>query len=170
MPSPGFRPRLPRSHRAGRVEATHPHDLRSSAVTTASEIMSTEVHTINEQQSLVDAAALMRDHGVGALPVLSVDGGLAGIITDRDLVVNGVASGRDLNATAVGGLSHGIVSTVSPDEDIERIISTMGDQQIKRLVVVDGGQIVGMISEADLARNVAEDKIVDFVKMVYGRG
>lgn len=139
-------------------------------MTTARDIMSTDVQTISERQSLVDAAALMRDHGVGALPVLSVDGQLSGIVTDRDIVVEGVSGGRDLGATAVGGASHGIVSTVSPDEDIDRVVGTMGDQQIKRVVVVDGGKVVGMISESDLARHVAEDKVVDFVRMVYGRG
>ena len=46
----------------------------------------------------------------------------------------------------------------------------MGDQQIKRLPVLDGDQLIGMISESDLARNVAEDKVAHFVKMVYGRG
>lgn len=139
-------------------------------MTTARDIMSTEVHTLGEEQSLVHAAEIMRDHGVGAVPVLSADGRLAGILTDRNIVVDGVASGRDLGATAVSGVARGIVSTVSPDEDIERIVATMGDQQIKRLVVVEGSQVVGMISEADLARHVADDKVVDLVKMVYGRG
>lgn len=139
-------------------------------MTTARDIMSTDVQTITERDSLVDAAGLMRDHRVGVLPVLSVDGQLSGVITDRDIVVSGVASGRDLGATAVGGLAHGIVSTISPEENIERIVGIMGDQQIKRLVVVEGGEIVGMISESDLARHVAEDKIVDFVRLVYGRG
>lgn len=139
-------------------------------MTTARDIMSSEVHTISERQSLVDAAALMRDRGVGALPVVSVDGQLSGVVTDRDIVVEAVAGGRDPGATAVGGAAHGIVSTVGPDEDIDRVVSIMGDQQIKRLVVVEGGRIVGMISESDLARHVAEDKIVDFVRLVYGRG
>ena len=139
-------------------------------MTTARDIMSTEVRTVYEDQSLVDAAGLMRDHGVGAVPVTAADGRLVGIVTDRDIVVSGVASGRDLAATAVGQLAQGIVSTVSPDEDIDSIVATMGDQQIKRLVVMEGTQLVGMISEADLARHVADDKVVDFVKMVYGRG
>lgn len=138
-------------------------------MTTARDIMTPQAHTVGENQSLVDAAALMRDQGVGALPVLSGDGALAGIITDRDIVVNGVAAGHDLGAVAVGSVTQGIVSTVSPDEDVERIVGVMGDQQIKRLVVIDGHEVVGMISESDLARNVAEDKIVDFVKQVYGR-
>lgn len=139
-------------------------------MTTARDIMTTEVHTVGEEQSLVDAAVLMRDHGVGAVPVTAADGRLVGIITDRDIVTGGVASGRDLAATAAGQLAQGIVSTVSPDEDIDRIVATMGDQQIKRLVVLDGTQLLGMISEADLARHVADDKVVDFVQMVYGRG
>ena len=138
-------------------------------MTTARDIMTAQAHTISENQSLVEAAALMRDHGVGALPVVSGDGALSGIITDRDIVVDGVAAGHDLGAVAVGGVTQGIVSTVSSDEDVERIVGVMGDQQIKRLVVVDGHDIVGMISESDLARHVAEDNIVDFVKQVYGR-
>lgn len=157
MPSPGLRLPLPRA--AGRV----------GGMTTAREIMSSDVQTLTQSQSLVEAAVLMRDHGVGAIPIVSDEGHLTGIVTDRDIVVGAVAGGRDPGATAVGGLAQGIVSTVTPDEDIERIVATMGDQQIKRLVVVDGQQVVGMISEADLARNVAEDMIVDFVKQVYGR-
>jgi CBS domain-containing protein len=153
------------------VRLTHSTTTKEKIVmTTAREIMSTEVHTVTEEQSLVDAAVLMRDHGVGAVPVTASDGRLVGIITDRDIVVAGVASGRDLAATAASQLAQGIVSTVSPDEDIDRIVATMGDQQIKRLVVMEGAQLVGMISEADLARHVADDKVVDFVQMVYGRG
>ena len=139
-------------------------------MSTAREIMSQGAHTVREDQSLVDAAAMMRDHGVGSLPVVSEDGSLVGIVTDRDIVVGGVADGRSLGEMRVGELAHGIVSTVAADEDVERIVDTMGDQQIKRLPVMEGNQVIGMISESDLARNVAEDKIVHFVKMVYGRG
>lgn len=137
---------------------------------TAREIMSQGAHTAREDQSVVDAAALMRDHGIGALPVVGQDGSLTGIVTDRDIAVGAVADGRSLGEMRVGELAQGIVSTVRADEDVERIVDTMGDQQIKRLPVMDGDQVIGMISESDLARNVAEDKIVHFVKMVYGRG
>ncbi|WP_022924863.1 CBS domain-containing protein [Serinicoccus marinus] len=138
-------------------------------MTTARDIMTPQAHTVGDSASLVEAATLMRDHGVGALPVTSDDGALAGIITDRDIVVNGVAASHDVGAVAVGTVTQGIVSTVSPDEDVDRVVGVMGDQQIKRLVVVDGHDVVGMISESDLARSVDEDKIVDFVKRVYGR-
>ena len=139
-------------------------------MSTAREIMTQGAQVLREDQSLLEAATMMRDHGVGALPVVSADGGVTGIITDRDIVVNAVAEGQDLGSTTVGSMAHGIVSTVSPDEDVDRIVDTMGDQQIKRLPVVEGDQVIGMISESDLARGVSEDKIAHFVKMVYGRG
>ncbi|MGC5584109.1 CBS domain-containing protein [Ornithinimicrobium sp. W1679] len=139
-------------------------------MTTAREIMTAEMHTVTEDQSLAEAATLMRDHGVGALPVMSGDGSLSGIVTDRDIVVRGVAEGADLATTTVGSVAQGIVSTVGSEEDVDRIVDTMGDQQIKRLPVVDGGRLVGMISESDLARHVSDDKVAHFVQMVYGRG
>ncbi|MDO5740427.1 MAG: CBS domain-containing protein [Ornithinimicrobium sp.] len=139
-------------------------------MTTAREIMTEGVEVLREDQSLIEAAAVMRDHDVGALPVVRADGSLIGIVTDRDIVISGVATGRDLGATAVGALAKGIVSTVDAGEDVERIVDIMGDQQIKRLPVMDGDEVVGIISESDLARGVAEDKIVHFVRMVYGRG
>ncbi|GAA5157951.1 signal transduction protein [Ornithinimicrobium tianjinense] len=132
--------------------------------------MTAAMHTVTEDQSLAEAATLMRDQGVGALPVLAADGSLRGIVTDRDLVVRGLAEGADPASTTVGSLAQGIVSTITPDEDVDRIIDTMGDQQIKRLPVLEDGRLVGMISESDLARNVSDDKVAHFVQMVYGRG
>ena len=70
----------------------------------------------------------------------------------------------------MGPLAGGIVSTVGPDEDVDRIVDIMGDQQIKRLPVMEGDRLVGMISESDLARHVSDDKVAHFVQMVYGRG
>ncbi len=139
-------------------------------MTTAREIMTADPHTLREEQTLAEAAQLMRDQGVGAVPVVGADGALTGIVTDRDVVVRCVADGGDPASTTVGSLAHGIVSTVAPDEDIDRIVDTMGGQQIKRLPVLDGDRLVGIISEADLARHVADDHVAHFVQMVYGRG
>lgn len=139
-------------------------------MTTAREIMTADPHTLREGQSVVDAARLMRDQGVGAVPVVAQDGSLTGIVTDRDLAVGPLADGADPAATTVGSLAHGIVSTVGPEEDIDRIVDTMGDQQIKRLPVLEDGTLVGIISEADLARHVADDHVAAFVQRVYGRG
>ncbi|AXH94825.1 CBS domain-containing protein [Ornithinimicrobium avium] len=139
-------------------------------MTTAREIMTADPHTLREDQTLVEAARLMRDQGIGAVPVVAADGSLVGIVTDRDIAIRGVADGGDLTSMSIGGLAQGIVSTVGPEEDINRIVDTMGGQQVKRLPVMEGGNLVGIISEADLARHVADDHVVHFVQMVYGRG
>lgn len=139
-------------------------------MTTAREIMTKGAQVVREDQNLVEAATMMRDHEVGALPVIGENGDLIGIITDRDIVVRGVAGDTDLEATSAGSVAGGIVSTVAADEDVDRIVDIMGDQQIKRLPVVEDDEVIGMISESDLARHVSEDKIAHFVKMVYGRG
>lgn len=138
-------------------------------MTTAREIMNSGIKSIREDQTRAEAAVLMRDLDVGSLPVQSADGALKGIITDRDIVVRACAEGRDLAATPAGELAQGIVSTIGPDEPVETIVDLMGTQQVKRMPVVDNGEVVGMISESDLARNVAEDQIHHFVTMVYGR-
>ncbi|WP_114905390.1 CBS domain-containing protein [Ornithinimicrobium murale] len=138
-------------------------------MSTAREIMSSGIQTLNEDQSLAEAAVLMRDLGVGALPVRSADGALTGIITDRDIVVQACAEERDLASTLAGDLAQGIVSTIGPDEPVETIVDLMGTQQVKRMPVVENGSVVGIISESDLARHVAEDQINHFVTMVYGR-
>ncbi|USQ78669.1 CBS domain-containing protein [Ornithinimicrobium faecis] len=138
-------------------------------MSTAREIMNSGIQTLNEDQSLAEAAVLMRDLGVGSLPVQTADGALTGIITDRDIVVRACAEGRDLASTKAGELAQGIVSTIGPDEPAETVVDLMGTQQVKRMPVVENGTVVGIISESDLARNVAEDQVHHFVQMVYGR-
>ncbi|HLS46696.1 MAG TPA: CBS domain-containing protein [Ornithinicoccus sp.] len=138
-------------------------------MTTAREIMNASVTTIREDQTLTEAATAMRDLQIGSLPVQSSDGALTGIITDRDIVVQAAAEGLDLSATRAGDLAQGIVSTIGPDESVDTIVDLMGTQQVKRMPVVEAGEVIGMISESDLARHVAEDKLNHFVTMVYGR-
>lgn len=136
---------------------------------TAREIMNSNVQTLTEDQTLAEAATLMRDLGVGSLPVQGGDGALIGMVTDRDIVVRACAEGRDPGTTRAGELAQGIISTIGPDEPVETIVDLMGTQQVKRMPVVEDGAVVGIISESDLARNVGDDQLNHFVKMVYGR-
>lgn len=138
-------------------------------MSTAREIMNSGIRTVTEGQTLAEAAVLMRDLDVGALPVQSTDGALTGIITDRDIVVRACAENRDLASTRAGELAQGIVSTIGPDEPVETVVDLMGTQQVKRMPVVENGAVVGIISESDLAKGVGEDQIHHFVQMVYGR-
>lgn len=136
---------------------------------TAREIMTGRPVLLEEHQTLAEAARLMRDEGVGALPVRRDDGSLLGIVTDRDIVVGPCADGQDLGQCRAGDHIQGGVTTVGPDDTVDRLVDVMGREQVKRLPVVDGEEVVGIISEADLARHVADDQVEEFVRMVYGR-
>jgi CBS domain-containing protein len=124
---------------------------------------------IGENDSVQKAAAMMRDLDVGALPICGEDDRLKGIITDRDIVVKCCAAGMDLSRTTVGPLAQGLV-WIDADATVEQALQTMERNRIKRLPVLDNHRLVGMLTEADLARHLPEDKLAEFVTEVYARG
>ena len=138
-------------------------------MTTAREIMNTGTTCIGEDQSLMEAARMMRDMGVGSLPICGKDDRLHGIITDRDIVIKAVADGRDLSTCTAGELAQGHVTWVEADMDMERVVQVMETEQVKRLPVIEGHRLVGMISEADLARHLDEHQLSEFVEKVFAR-
>ena len=117
-----------------------------------SEIMSAAVVSVGEDEPIVAAARLMKQHNVGSLPVCDSQGKLRGIVTDWDLVLRCMASETDPAATQVGEvMSRGVV-TASPFDKVEQASALMARDQIRRLPVVDNGRLVGMVALADLAR------------------
>jgi CBS domain-containing protein len=137
-------------------------------MTTAREIMNAGVQCIKEDQSLLDAARMMRDLGVGSLPICGKDDRLHGIITDRDIVLRCVAEGRDPSSMRAGDMS-GHLHWVAADDDLSHVLRTMEENQIRRLPVIEEHRLVGMVSEADLARHLDESQIAEFVERVYAR-
>ncbi|PSL51089.1 CBS domain protein [Saccharothrix carnea] len=135
-------------------------------MTTAREIMNAGVQCIKETQSLLDAARMMRDMGVGSLPICGDDDRLHGIITDRDIVLRCVAEGRDPSSMTAGEMS-GHLHWVNADDDLSHVLRTMEDNQIRRLPVMEDHRLVGMVSEADLARHLDETQLAEFVERVY---
>ncbi|MET9632302.1 CBS domain-containing protein [Lentzea sp. NPDC006480] len=135
-------------------------------MTTAREIMHPGVRCVDEDASLLDAARMMRDLDVGSLPICGKDDRLHGIITDRDIVIRAVAAGLDLATTRAGEFG-GHVHWVEASDDLAHVLETMGDNQIRRLPVIENHRLVGMVSEADLARHLPEDKLASFVERVY---
>jgi CBS domain-containing protein len=114
------------------------------------EIMTGSVVTLPKDASLVEAARLMRDHGIG--DVIVTDGGRAeGIVTDRDIVVRGVADGADPGAVALGSVLSGDLMAVAPDDPVERAVQVMRDRAVRRVPVVEDGKPVGIVSIGDLA-------------------
>jgi CBS domain-containing protein len=139
------------------------------AMTTAQDIMHTGAECIGEHQTLQHAARRMRDLDVGALPICGDDDRLHGMITDRDIVTLCVAGGADPATVTAGQLAKGPPVTVNSTADVSDVLRLMEEHQIRRLPVLDSGRVVGMISEADLARHLPEQSVGQFVEAVCAR-
>ncbi|WP_084965613.1 CBS domain-containing protein [Thermoactinospora rubra] len=137
----------------------HPHQ-------TARDLMSQGAECIQSHETLDRAAQMMRDLKVGALPICGPDDRLQGIITDRDIVVKCIAEGRDPSRTTAGDLATGLV-WISADATVQEALDKMEQHRIRRLPVIDNHRIVGMISEADLARHLPDDLLADFCHRIY---
>jgi len=139
---------------------------RGIDMTTARDIMNPDVTCVFESATLVDAAQRMREIGVGALPICSDDDRLRGMLTDRDIVVKAVAEERELSTTTAGELAQGRVYYVDADAGMEEMLLAMEQHQVRRIPVIDDHRLVGIVSEADIARHLPEHAIVDFVKAI----
>lgn len=136
-------------------------------MTTAREIMHTGAACIQESETLEDAARRMSELDVGALPICGEDDRLHGIITDRDIVVKCVAAGHDPAKVTCAEICEGTPRWIDAASDIADALREMAGHQIKRLPVVENKRVVGMISEADIARNLSEGQRAEFVQRVY---
>jgi len=135
-------------------------------MTTVREVMSGGVECAGEDETLVDAARKMRDLDVGALPICGNDNRLKGMITDRDIVVRCIAEGGDASSMKVSELAEGKPVTAGADDSVEVALRTMIDHGVRRLPVIDGHDLVGIISQADVARHLPDDKIADLVEAI----
>ncbi|MGW0885478.1 CBS domain-containing protein [Streptomyces sp. NPDC002671] len=135
-------------------------------MTTARDIMHTGATCVREDETLEAAARRMKELDVGALPICGPDDRLHGIITDRDIVLKCVAKGKDPRAMTAGQLEQGKPVTIDAGADAGRVLQAMEEHKIRRLPVIDNHRLVGMISEADLARHLPEDQVGRFVEAV----
>jgi CBS domain-containing protein len=134
---------------------------------TAREIMTGGVDCIGESETVTEAARKMAQLGVGALPICGEDDRLKGMLTDRDIVVKVIAEGKDPNSCRAGELGQGKPVTVGADDSVEELVRTMAQHQVKRLPVIDGHRLVGVVSESDVAGAAPQELVVDLVKGVY---
>ncbi|MGP4017070.1 CBS domain-containing protein [Saccharopolyspora sp. 5N708] len=136
-------------------------------MTTARDIMHSGAQCIGEDESLYKAAQMMRDLKVGSLPICGRDDRLHGIITDRDIVLRCCAEGRNPAEVKAGELAQGTPHWVEATSDVGQVLSMMEQYQIRRVPVIAEHRLVGMISEADLARHLTDDQLAHFVESVY---
>ena len=115
------------------------------------EIMTDSVIRIDPEETVAVAARTLSHYNIGALPVCGADGKLCGVVTDRDLVTRCLASNRTAENTKVRDVMTGQVIAASPEMEVSTAAHLMGRQQIRRLPVVENGQLCGMVSLGDLA-------------------
>ena len=117
-----------------------------------SEIMTEHVISISEDEPVIAAARLMKQHNIGSLPVRDTKNRLRGIVTDRDIVLRCVAGNVSAQDVRIGEIMSRNLITASPSEDTERAAERMGNSQIRRLPVTDNGILVGIVALGDIAR------------------
>lgn len=117
--------------------------------------------------TLVEAAQKMRDLDVGALPICGDDKQLKGVVTDRDITIKAVAEEADPAQVTVGSLCPPVETiTVGADDSLDEALATMTQHGVRRLPVIDGHDLVGMLSQADIARNCSADDIASLVEAI----
>jgi CBS domain-containing protein len=120
-------------------------------MTQVREVMTSNPTTCSVKASVEAAAKAMAQEDVGPIPVLDGER-LVGILTDRDIVIRVVAEGRDPQSTTVGEVASRDPATVSPDENLDRALQLLAERQVRRLPVVEGETLVGVVAQADIAR------------------
>jgi CBS domain-containing protein len=135
-------------------------------MTTAREIMTPGAECIGENDTLVEAARKLRDLNIGAMPICGEDERLKGMLTDRDIVVKCIADGGDPSTVTAGSLAEGKPVTIGADDSIEEALETMKQHQVRRLPVIDGHELVGVLAQADIARSMSSDATGNLVEEV----
>jgi CBS domain-containing protein len=132
----------------------------------ARDIMTGSAECASVNDSLVDAARKMRDLDVGSLPICGDDNRLKGMVTDRDIVIKCVADGGDPGSVKVSELAEGKPVTIGADDSVEDVLRTMTEHGVRRLPVIDGHDLIGIVSQADVAKNLPDDKVGDLVASI----
>ena len=134
----------------------------------ARDIMTPDCKCIGENDSVLDAAKRLAELDIGSMPICGEDDRLKGMLTDRDIVVKVVAKGDDPASVKAGelGQGDGKVVTIGADDPVEEALQTMTEHKVRRLPVIDGHQLVGIISQADIATNLDEERVGDLVEAI----
>lgn len=121
-------------------------------------VMTSDVVTVKDTQTVQEAAALMSEHNIGSIPVVNSRGDMVGIITDRDITLRTTAQGEGTQTPVSEVMTAQQVVQATPDMDVQQAAQLMAQQQIRRLPVVENGKIIGMVSLGDLAVDNMSDE------------
>ena len=131
---------------------------------TIRDLMTANPRSLDGGSTVMEAARLMRDEDVGVIPVVEGDK-LVGTLTDRDITLRVVAEGKSAESTTVGEIASRELVTVDPQQDLDEALRLMARHQVRRLPVVEeDGKLVGIVAQADIARNASDEKTGDVVE------
>jgi CBS domain-containing protein len=133
----------------------------------AREVMSGGAECIGEKDTIQTAAKKLADLDVGAMPICGEDDRLKGMLTDRDITIKVVATGKDPAQTTAGELAdQGEVVTIGADDSVDEALRTMTEKKVRRLPVIDGHKLIGVVTQADLAKEIDSSKVGDLVESI----
>jgi CBS domain-containing protein len=128
------------------------------------EVMTSEICSIDADKPVAYAAKMMKDENVGFAPIVEGDR-LVGTVTDRDIAVKAVAAGMDPQTTLVREIAETNIVTVAPDQDLDEALQLMASHQVRRLPVVEQGlRLVGVVAQADVAKEAKPKKVGEMVE------
>ena len=134
-------------------------------MTTARDIMTATPDFVDGSATVLDVAKKLASGNYGAMPICDGDK-VQGMITDRDIVVRVLAEDKDPATTKVIDLIQGEVVTIGADDSVEEAARTMAEHQVRRLPVIDGDRLVGMLAQADLALSGDDQRIGNTVEAI----
>jgi CBS domain-containing protein len=132
----------------------------------ARDVMTPNPQCIRENETLLAAAQKLAELNVGSMPICGEDNRLKGMLTDRDIVVKALAKGQDPGSTTAGALAEGKPFTIGADDSLREVLQTMAKYKVRRLPVIDGHDLVGIIALADIARNVDDETSGDLLEAI----
>jgi CBS domain-containing protein len=131
------------------------------------EVMTKNPRTVRADDTVVDAARLMRDEDTGIAPIVDGDGKLIGVVTDRDIALRVVADERDARATKVTDVASQNLVTIDPQQDLDEALRLMERHQVRRLPVVEeDGKLAGILAQADVARHTDSKRTGELVEQI----
>ena len=130
------------------------------------DLMTDKVSSIDADKTVEDAAKMMKDEDVGLVPIVEGDR-LIGTLTDRDIAIRVVAEGRDPSSTTVREVASTDLVTVDPQQDLDEALRLMAQHQVRRLPVVEeDGRLVGIVAQADVARDGDDSQTGQVVEQI----
>ena|SRR5438105_9537944 len=130
------------------------------------ELMTKNPRTVTSDQTVVDAAKIMREVDTGIVPIVDGDK-LVGVVTDRDITIEVVAQGKDPQSTKVTDAASRDLVTIDPQQNLDEALRLMAEHQVRRLPVVEeDGKLVGIVAQADVAKHADDARTGEVVEQI----